>query len=92
MIVIKLEMWPKGDESKAYTLGRTYLWNDGTGGIKRRNYEVAVRRKGQEVLRVGQHPRDGALRQGTVRDYPAPSYNIWRLVIRALKDAFPEET
>lgn len=39
MIVVKLEMWPKGDESRKYELGRTYIYNAG-GTTKRGDYEV----------------------------------------------------
>lgn len=29
MLVIKIEMWPNGDESKAYEHSRAYITNDG---------------------------------------------------------------
>lgn len=31
------------------------------------------------------------LRTGSVENYPRRSYNVWRLVSRALRSAFPEE-
>ena len=31
MLVIKLELWPYGDESAARELGRMHISNDGTG-------------------------------------------------------------
>jgi hypothetical protein len=30
-------------------------------------------------------------REGTVKRYPRLSHNVWRLVVRALLSAFPEE-
>ena len=46
MLVIKIEMWPKGDESKAKEITRGFIWNDGqtllfTGGEESRyNYKL----------------------------------------------------
>ena len=85
MIVIKLEMWPRGDESKKYPLGQAYVWNDGTVSDRSRgNYGVAVCRKVST-------DRLKPLRRGEVSNYPRLSYNIWRLILRALMSAFPEE-
>lgn len=91
MIVVKVEMWPQGDESRKYPLGRTYIYNAG-GTAKRADYEVRVCRKGSYDVR----PRDlvegnGFTRVGNVKDWPRKSYNIWRLILRALRSAFPEE-
>lgn len=94
MIVVKLEMWPHGDEGRAYTLGRTYIANVG-GDTKRGDYRVAVCRKGEtacpwphgDVEAAGPPPT----RTGEVRGYPRLSYNVWRLIARALLAAFPEE-
>lgn len=92
MIVVKVEMWPKGDESRAREIGRTYIFNAG-GTLTSGNYEVRVSRR----AKVFKHePRkvlsgEGFARTGCVQNYPRLSYNIWRLVIRALKSAFPEE-
>lgn len=91
MIVVKVEMWPHGDEAKKREIGRTYIYNAG-GGLKRGNYEARVCRKGKtayklEDLRSGK----GFTRTGRVENYPRLSYNIWRLVIQALRACFPEE-
>lgn len=99
MIVVKLEMWPLGDQSKAREIGRTYIANVG-GTAERGNYVAAVCRKGDTLvpkeiyqgdvpLRLPEHPN--ACRSGEVHDYPRLSYNVWRLIIRALKKCFPEE-
>jgi len=84
MIVVKIEMWPLGFESKARELGRMYITNDGTGHEKRGNYNVAVCRKGST-------DKKSPLRTGRVEDYPRLSYNVWRLILRALRSSFPEE-
>ena len=93
MIVVKIEMWPKGKEKYKYELGRTYIWNKGNheDHPKKADYGVAVRRKNKYDLEVSQKPSYGALRVGEVNNFPRMSYNIWRLVCRALLSAFPEE-
>jgi hypothetical protein len=80
MIVIKIELWPLGFESHKKEIGRMLIDNQG-GTDARGDYRVRVLRKGT----------DRVLREGEVKNYPRKSYNIWRLVCRALKDVFPEE-
>lgn len=91
MIVVKIEMWPKGDESRARELGRTYIYNDG-GTTARADYQVRVCRKGSH------HPTSRAIAEGTgftrvgeVKGYARNAYNVWVLILRALRSAFPEE-
>jgi hypothetical protein len=91
MIVVKIEMWPKGDASRARDLGRMFIYNAG-GTDERGDYEVRVCRKGNfnpgvAAIQTG----DGFTRTGRVENYPRLAYNIWRLVLRGLRSAFPEE-
>lgn len=91
MIVVKVEMWPKGDERRMYELGRTYIYNAG-GTETRGDYEVRVCRKGS----YAPDPRkiasgEGFTRTARVDNWPRKSYNIWRLILRCLMGAFPEE-
>ncbi len=46
MIVIKIEIWPRGDESKKRGLGNITIGNDGTGTSEHGNYEVALSHAG----------------------------------------------
>lgn len=91
MIVVKIEMWPGGDEEGAYELGRSYIRNRGDNPRHphRGNYEIKVCRKGHTEFKGWSAIK--ASRQGEVFNWPRLSYNIWRLVLRALMDAFPEE-
>lgn len=68
------------------TLGVVAITNDGTGTKDRRNYDVKVARKGQ-FDKVFEKP----LRKARVENWPSESYSIWRLVLRALGKAFPED-
>lgn len=76
---------------KTSVIGRMHVWNDGTGTPSRGNYQVGVRRRGAEELQPGEHPKQNCTRHGEVKNYPRLSYNVWRLILRALKSAFPEE-
>lgn len=90
MIVVKIELWPYGDGNKAREIGRTYIANVG-GSMTKGNYEVAVCKKGTTKCPLIKSDKVKAARTGSVEDYPRLTYNVWRLIIRALKSAFPEE-
>lgn len=42
MIVVKIWMWPKGDDSRRYLLGEAVIVNDGTGDRNVGNYDVQL--------------------------------------------------
>ena len=91
MIVVKIELWPLGNEDEKREIGRTYISNVG-GTPTRGDYKVRVCRKGQFEY----DPRKalegrGFTRTGEVSNYPRKSYNVWRLILRALQSCFPEE-
>jgi len=88
MIVVKIELH-SAITGKIQELGRTYIANTGGGTGERGEYDVAVCRKGNFEYCGMAAPN--ILRNGEVTNYPRLSYNVWRLVIRALKSAFPEE-
>lgn len=80
MIVVRIELH-SANTGKVSEIGRMNIANTGGGTAARGDYVVNVFRKGSSVV----------LRRGHVFDYPRQSYNVWRLVCRALKSAFPEE-
>jgi hypothetical protein len=101
MIVVKIEMWPSGNESHAREIGRTYIANVG-GTAERGDYRVAVCRRNSIArprelyadqnapAHTAQYPK--ATRTARVEGYPRLSYNVWRLILRSLRACFPEET
>lgn len=92
MLVVKLEMWPNGDEAQAREIGRTYIYNDG-GSTEIGDYGVRVCHEGQfsfEPWTV--HLSKAFARSARVLSYPRLSLDVWRLVLRSLAAAFPEET
>lgn len=86
MIAVKIELWPGGDESRSEEIGRMYITNDGSGSKKRGNYDAHVCRK--DNFRRPAHPGSNATREARVEDYPKQSYTVWKLVKRALNNAF----
>jgi hypothetical protein len=59
MLVVKLELWPHGDQGKARLLGELHIANDVTGTEKVGSYNVWMRTEtgGAEVGRVRRHQR-----------------------------------
>lgn len=96
MIVVKVELWG-AQTGKVRELFRMTLSNDGTQGDGNKgNYDVALYRKGMEIIHDGPDRnrivRPGSvLRRGRVENFPRKSYHTGRLVLRALKSVFPEE-
>lgn len=82
MIIVKIELH-SAITKQVTELGRMHICNENTSGCKERgNYVVRVLRKGTT---------DKIQRIGRVDGYPRLAYNVWRLVARACKAAFPEE-
>jgi len=89
MIVVKVELWSAvtGEHEE---LGRMYVANDGTSSSRTKgNYNVKVARKGS--FKYDGWEEIKTTRTGRVEKYPRLSYNVWRLITKALKSAFPEE-
>lgn len=78
MIVVTIDMWPKGDSGRAYRLGSLTIINDGSGTKTRRNYNVEV----QSALRMPL-PR----RNCCIERWPALTRPIFALVKAAIEKA-----
>lgn len=89
MIVVKIELWSARDGSQS-EIGRMYIANAG-GTHKRRDYQGSVCRRGTTEVPRPIGDRVEATRAGVVLDFPSPSYNVWRLILRMLRSCFPEE-
>lgn len=95
MIIVKIELM-SGITGHLREIGRMYLCNTETTSVETKgklgDYAVAVCKRGTvkipaPVDPVGSHPT----RAGRVFNYPRDSYNVWRLISRALHSCFPEE-
>ena len=78
MLVVKIEMWPGGRESKAFEIGRMLIHNTSWTGKQARRGDYAIR-----LMRKGS-PK-AVSRTADVLDYPRLSYPVWKLVRRALE-------
>lgn len=91
MIVVKIEMWPRGSRERAREIGRMYIYNDG-GTDDRGDYEVRVCRRGRLERTPDQIVAgEGFTRTARIEGYPRLALNVWRLIVRALMASFPEE-
>jgi hypothetical protein len=88
MIVVKIELH-SANTLRTTQIGRMYIWNKGGGDHEHADYDVRVMNKGK----LDGDPRleSDICRSGEVTKYPRLSYNVWRLISRALRSAFPEE-
>lgn len=77
MLVIKIELWPGGDERRCREIGRMHIFNKGDSPTPNRgNYGVRLMRKGTTAT---------VQKTAEVLDYPRLSYPVWVLVKRALE-------
>lgn len=90
MIVVKIELHTFGKPIRP--LGLMVISNDGTSkDPERGSYLVQVGSKRQAQRNDIQAVRTHPLRIGRVLHHPRQALNVWRLIARALKAAFPEE-
>jgi len=78
MVVVKIELWPHGDESKARPLGVMHISNDRTGTNEIGNYDVELKHAGSYFGKPGNW-RTGKI-SGFLR-----SLSPYHLVAMALK-------
>ena len=80
MVVVKIELWPHGNEEKAREIGRAEIWNDGTGNEKHSNYGVNLLHSG---IYFG---KPGIWKKGYVEKHYRKQ-SPYHLVVKALKSA-----
>ncbi len=82
MIIVKVELH-SAITRKVTELAKVRISNDGTSRDENiGHYDVAVFQKNSQRI----------IRSGRVEKYPRQSYHILRLVLRALRSTFPEES
>lgn len=75
MIVVTIELWPKGDQARKRHLGTAIITNDATGSEGLGNYRVTLSRRGQP---------DRPWRLSQVRGFPRQQLGAYDLLYRAL--------
>ncbi len=78
MIVVHVEMWPKGDEKRKYHLGTAKIANDKTGTGATGNYKATLSRKGSP---------NSIWKTVNVKGFPRKRLLTWDLVYRVLREA-----
>jgi hypothetical protein len=79
MIVIRIELWPRGDKEKAQLLGEIEITNDGTGTVQIGNYNTKLYKWSK-----GRTKRGGIWKQGKVTGFPRLKLGPYDLLLRAL--------
>ncbi len=80
MIVIRMELWPRGDEEKKTLLGEARIANDGSGGRKVGNYSYSLSQRGGKRN----------WKRGKLKGFPRLQLLSWDLLFRVLRDAVQE--
>ncbi len=78
MLVIKVELWPKGDESRAREIGRGLIANVG-GDAQTGHYEVRLLKSAE----YSRNPGD-VWKRGRVQGFPRLVLGPWDLLLRGL--------
>lgn len=79
MVVIQVQMWPRGDRSRAYSLGTLTLALDPATKPTdtRRSYSWRITKKNEK----------GTWKSGHIGDHNPARRGVWDLVYRILRDA-----
>lgn len=77
MLVIKVELWPFGDESKKREIAAAEIWNTGTGTIDKGNYDSSFfsDRHGEFYAQLNDHDR---------------TENVWKLISKLIEKGLSE--
>lgn len=80
MLVIKIELWPGGDESRKRLLHEGRIWRHATlGPYGNYRYTFSQANKTKRLLR-----------EGGIEGFPRKRLSAWDLLFRCLKEAFGE--
>lgn len=82
MVVVKIELWPHGLESKAREIGRAEIINDGTGTEEVGNYKIRLKHSGSWVK------KEGYWKTGGLSGYKRKVQSPYHLVMLALGAIF----
>ena len=88
MVVVKIELWPGGDEKKAQLLQSMTITNDGTGDRSHGNYDVALSHAGAYLAKALKDGTDPVWKRGRVESWSrrwAPANLVKRAIIAAMR-------
>jgi len=86
MLVVKVELWPFGDDKQAHEIERAYIYNDGGGDHMYGNYVVTIHdRTHADVPPLTPGIDKYTVARGRLSRYPRSPRNLWPLIRDALK-------
>ena len=83
MLIIRIEIWPFGYESRKREIAVAKIANTGEGSLERGNYEGAIGRNGRPAPLKDKDIKA----RGEVKDFPRKSLTAWDLLLRLLVKA-----
>lgn len=91
MIVIKVELH-SARTGRVTTLGQAIITNEGTNPDPRRgDYKLSIGRKQDAEAGNLRAIITRPSRTAEVKEFPRHSYTIWRMILRLLRAAYPED-
>ena len=81
MIVVKIELWPGGDQDRAVVMHTAAIVNDTTGTPTRGNYYFTLSKRGGMKV----------YKKGCVEGFARKRETAWKLLYLVLKEAFEGE-
>jgi hypothetical protein len=78
MLVIRIELWPLGNEQKKRELGLAHIVNDGSGTGDVGNYDV-------RLFKSPEYAKSAGTWKGRVDGFPRRRLGPWDLLFRALQ-------
>lgn len=74
MLVVTIELWPRGFETNKQTIGKMYIANDGTGTLTQGNYDAIIKKRGTNTT----------WKIGRIEGFPRKRLGPWYLLYRLL--------
>ena len=81
MLVVRIELWPKGDRRQAKVLHTAQIANNGKGSLTVGNYTATFSARGGKTR----------WRTSRVSNFPRKAKGAWYLLYEALKNALDHE-
>jgi len=85
MLVVKIELWPAGNEGKAKELYRLFINRTGSSEDGNRgDYHLRFLRK----HKTDRFNENQMLRRGNIYSWPRKTNNVWLLLQKAIQELF----
>lgn len=90
MLVVRVEMWPHGDETRKETIATGIIINDGTSdSAKLGNYNSAFTHGDWDPHKLYEYSAADQIRLGAVKNHFRLQESVWSLVAKCIKAWLP---